>query len=174
MFRSLGMTRTLGGRYEQYTGTEGLADDWSPEGASASPARRSCANGRFVDARYLLSRWAWFTRLLRLRPSEGNNRLAASDADCSNAAFFSAQSVCSTVLVEPCLDPVEPRTQPIGRDADPNTHRKASFSRGDHEPGTSSHWCVPLFFCKGPRTPLSGSPASLGLAVEIQAFESGR
>jgi hypothetical protein len=82
------MTRTLGGRYEQYTGTEGLADDWSPEGASASPARRSCANGRFVDARYLLSRWAWFTRLLRLRPSEGNNRLAASDADCSNAAFF--------------------------------------------------------------------------------------
>ena len=32
-----------GGRYEQHTGTEGLADDWSPKGAPApaTPARRS-------------------------------------------------------------------------------------------------------------------------------------
>ena len=125
---------------EPRTLLSGSPDGWTP-GAGR-------VNGRFVDARYPLSKWAWFVRLPRHRPSEGNNRLAASDADCSNAAFFSAQSVCSTVLVEPCLDPIEPRTQPIGRDADPNTHRKASFSLGDHEPGTSSHRHVPILFAR--------------------------
>jgi hypothetical protein len=43
--------------------TKGLADDWSPEGALDTPASRSSSTGRFVDARYPVSRWSWFQRL---------------------------------------------------------------------------------------------------------------
>src|SRR6266436_50199 len=59
-----------------------------------------------------------------------------------------AQPFRTTILVEPCFDPVEPGAQPIRRNADPNTHRKASFSLGDHEPGTSSHQCVLILFAR--------------------------
>src|SRR6516164_790346 len=72
---------------EQHTGTEGLEDDRSPKSAPATPELGSPATGRFVDARSSSSKWAWFVSL----PDHAhgrNNRLAASDADCSNAAFF--------------------------------------------------------------------------------------
>ena len=59
-----------------------------------------------------------------------------------------AQPEAPAILVEPNFDPVEPGAQPIRRNADPNTHRKASFSLGDHEPGTGSHRYVLILFAR--------------------------
>jgi len=47
--------------------------------------------------------------------------------------FFQRPSVCSAILVELCLDPVEPGALPVWWDADPDTRGEMSFSLGDHE-----------------------------------------
>jgi len=53
---------------------------------------------------------------------------------------------CAAVLVEPTLDPVEPGTQAVRWEADPDAHGEAMFSLSDHEAGDSSHRFVPFLF----------------------------
>ena len=48
----------------------------------------------------------------RSRPSEGNNRLAASDCLLVQRRFFQHAAVRSAILVGSRLDPVDPRAEP--------------------------------------------------------------
>src|SRR5215472_12997017 len=55
-------------------------------------------------------------------------------------------SVCPAILVQPCLDLVEPTAQASGRNANSYADREAPFCLGYHEPGASGHACVPFSF----------------------------
>src|SRR6266446_6034513 len=85
----------------------------------ATPARRSRANGRFVDALSLLSRWAWLC-VSHTQALGWNNCLAASDADCSNAAFFIAHPFAPQFASSHSLIRLSPEPRPSGF-ADTNT-----------------------------------------------------
>ena len=65
----------------------------------------------------------------------------------------------AAVLVEPTLDPVEPVTQAVRWDADPDAHGEASFSLGDHEVGASSHRV--FRFCSGKASHILPGESSL-------------
>jgi hypothetical protein len=54
--------------------------------------------------------------------------------------------VRAEILVEPTFDPIEPRTEPVRWNPDPDAHRKASFGLGDHEGGASGLRYVPFLF----------------------------
>src|SRR6266446_8468273 len=60
----------------------------------------------------------------RPRPSEGNNCLAASDADCSNAAFFIAHPFAPQFPLSHALIRSSRGIEAIGRVTDTDTRRK--------------------------------------------------
>src|SRR6516162_7602616 len=78
------------------------------------------------------------------RITEIDRQGVVQQATCSRRRHRPA--VGTGILVEPCFDPVEPRTKPVWRNSNPNAYREASFCLGYHEPGASGHWCVPFLF----------------------------
>jgi len=59
-----------------------------------------------------------------------------------------AHAVRAAILVGHTLIPIEPRAEPIRRDADPNAHRKASLSLGDHEHPELAAIVLPILFVR--------------------------
>src|SRR5262252_8355380 len=60
------------------------------------PAHRLHASGRLVDARYLLSRWAWVRKSPRPRPWEGTTASRRRMLTAPTPLFFAA--ICSAIL----------------------------------------------------------------------------
>ena len=68
------------------------------------------------------------------------------------------------------FDPIEPWTEPVWRNSNPNAYREASFRLGDHEPGASGHRCVPFLFSPNfshpaPRVQVRENPVPLYAAI---------
>jgi hypothetical protein len=53
---------------------------------------------------------------------------------------------CAGILVQPCLDLIEPTAKASGRNSNSNADREAPFCLGYQKPGASGHGSVPFSF----------------------------